>query len=502
MKKEQMSLQTIWHQGKSHWLKVLSLILGAFLINITLLLDIRLALIWVLGFLFLIQIAKPIFALILMIPVYFRGFGFFPRQYLGQVLGSLEPRDIAFAFLMSLTAAVCALSPRVLTRVRRSVLFFPILFLIGYVVLRIILTGLEVGEPILALRAGRRYFSYLLYFVVIAFVSDVRKGRQLINGLMFMGVVVALMNLAAQVIPDWFSYYFSATNSLSDLGAYSGALGVKLHVPGRFIMFLALIWCFFRWLQFRRSGNLVILLVLGAGFLVQKYRTFYIVLPISIFFTWYLARKPPREARRQLGLMVAVVLVAMIGFTCVLLASPRLREDVARFVWEAWASATGEISTGTFQDRLQRAAWRLELFKARPILGVGFIHDSLAPWLFNQESIGITWVGYADVLVTGGGLLVLAIGWVIIASWWFLLKGLRKRVLQSDVFWIVAGAMAFSIMATLGMVSWSLLTIDDGIVPLVLALGLAERFLALEAQNESDRPVLISPVTDRRSKLG
>ena len=478
-------LRVNWQKYREDVLKLLALIVLVLAINATLWLDIRLAFFWVLGILIVVQFVEPILSLILVVPIYFRAFGLFPRQYFERVLGALEPRDIAFLFLMALTFIACMTRPRILARVRRSALFFPIFFLVGYVLFRIMLTGMNVGGLILALRAGRRYFSYLLYFPVIAFVSNAQRGKRLLEGLIAIGVIIALMNWMAQITPGWFASHFS-TATLSDLYAYKGTLGVKLHVPGRFIMFLALIWCFFRWLQFRRSGDLVLLVILGGGFLVQKYRTFYLVLPSSVFLAWALARKPGRSSRQQLLLMIGVAIVVILGFSLLLLASPGLREGVSRFAWEAWASATGRISTGTFQDRLQRAAWRLDLFKQHPLLGVGFIHDSLAPQLFDRESVGITWIGYADVLVTGGGALALTLGWVVIASWKFLLKEMRRKILKPDVFWIVTGSMAFSLMATLGMVSWSLLTIDDGIVPLVLSLGLAERYLSFEAQSRGE----------------
>jgi hypothetical protein len=470
---------------RADFLKLLALVALALIINATLLLDIKGAFLWILAVLIVIQLIEPALSLILMLPVYFRMFGLLPRQYFEGLLGSVEPRDLAFLFLMALTVIACITKPRIFTRVRRSVLFFPILFLTGYVLLRMVLTAMEFGEPILALRTGRRYFSYLIYFAVIAFVSNRQKGRRLISGIIILGTIIALMNITAQVLPGWFASLYSTAN-LSDLYSYGGALGVKLHVLGRFLMFLALIWCFFRWLQFRRRGDVILLMVLGSGFLVQKYRTFYLALPFSVLLTWAVARKSRKTARRQLRLLVGFTVAAAMGLVLVLLASSGLREEVMRFVWEAWAGITGQISSGTFQDRLQRAAWRLDLFGQHPILGVGFIHDSLAPLLFDQESVGITWIGYADVLVTGGISLAIAIGWIVIASWRFLLRGLRKQVLSPDVFWIVAGALAFSLMSTLGMVSWSLLTIDDGIVPLVLALGLAERYLDFAAQNRSD----------------
>ena len=52
-------------------------------------------------------------------------------------------------------------------------------------------------------------------------------------------------------------------------------------------------------------------------------------------------------------------------------------------------------------------------------------------------------------------------------------------------------------MATLGMVSWSLLSIDDGIVPLVLALALAERFIDFE--KEVEQSILPSPLPEGRN---
>ena len=483
------TLRLTWQNYKTNWVKLIILGIGVILINLSLLLDVRLALLWLVGFLLAIQVVKPIVALILLIPVYFRGFGFFPRQFLGQLLGSLEPRDLAFVFLLALTAILCFASPRVLTRIRYSRLLVPILCLLAYVLYRIVLTGMEVGEPILAVRAGRRYFGYLLYFVAIAFISNRQKGRLLVNGLIVMGIVIAIMNLVAQVAPNWLDGYF-ASATISDLYAYGGALGVKVHVPGRFIMFLALIWYFFRWLQYRVPTDLVVLAVLGAGFFVQKYRTFYIILPISIMVVWFLARKSRREVGRQLRLIAGMVLVVLLLFGVALLLSPGLREDVGRFIWEAWASATGEISTGTFQDRLQRAAWRLELFQTRPLLGVGFVHDTLAPRLFNQEAVGITWIGYADVLITGGIALAVIILWVMFASWRYMLRWLRSHRMDSDTSWIVAGTVAFSLMATFGMVSWSLLSIDDGIVPLVLSLALAERFISFDKESRSETLIL------------
>lgn len=483
-------LQLTWQRNKDSWVKLLILAAGVLLINISLFLDVRLAILWILSFLLAIQVVKPIVALILLIPVYFRGFGFLPRQFLEQLLGFLEPRDLAFIFLLGLTVALCFISPRVLTRVRYSVLFIPIMGLLGYIFFRILLTGAEVGEPILALRAGRRYFGYLLYFVAIAFISNRQTGRLLINSLIVMGIVIAFMNLVAQVAPAWFAPFFASANNLTSLEGYGGALGVKLHVPGRFIMFLAFLWLLFRWLQFRRPADLIWVAILGSGFLVQKYRTFYLILPLCVVLVWFVLRKSRKEAYRQMRLLVTIAIIVALGLSVALLVSSGLREDVARFAWEAWASATGEISTGTFQDRLQRAAWRLELFRTRPFLGIGFIHDSLAQSLFQQNSIGITWIGYADVLLTGGSLLAVMIMWVMIASWRYLLGWLRKYKLNTDTSWIVAGTLTFSLMSTFGMVSWSLLSIDDGIVPLVLALALAERFITFERMLPATLPTV------------
>ncbi|MEM7118294.1 MAG: hypothetical protein AAF614_38050 [Chloroflexota bacterium] len=486
------TLQLTWQRNKNSLVKLLTLAAGVLLINLSLLVDVRLAILWILGFLLVVQVVKPIVALIFLIPVYFRGFGFLPRQFLGQLLGFLEPRDLAFIFLLALTIALCFLSPRVLTRIRYSVLFIPIVVLLGYVLFRIVLTGLEIGEPVLALRAGRRYLGYLLYFVTIAFISNRQTGKLLINSLIVMGVVIAFMNFVAQVAPAWFAPFFAGANNLTSLEGYGGALGVKLHVPGRFIMFLAFLWLLFRWLQYRRPADLLLVGILGGGFLVQKYRTFYLILPLAVMLVWFLLRKSRKETYRQMRLLITVTMLVVLGLGVALLLSSGLREDVARFAWEAWASATGEISTGTFQDRLQRAAWRMELFQTRPFLGIGFVHDSLAQRLFNQDSIGITWIGYADVLLTGGLLLAAALGWVVMASWRYLSRWLRQQQLNTDASWVVAGSLAFSVMATLGMISWSLLSIDDGIVPLALALALAERFISFEKDTAAKSPARLS----------
>lgn len=488
--------QATWMKSKNNWLKLFVLVAGIFLINVSILLNIRLTLIWVLVFLLLIQVVRPIFALILMIPVYFRGFGLFPRQFLGQFLGVIEPRDIAFIFLMGLTFVVCVTSPRVFTRVRRSVLFFPILFLTSFVLLRILLTGLEVGNPILALRTGRSYFSYLLYFAVIAFVSNRQKGRWFLNGLIIMGIILALITFLAQVAPGWFVRYFSTI--VATLPAYQ-SLGVKAQTPGIFLMFLVFIWCFFRWLQFRRGRDLVLLFILGGGFLLQKYRTFYLLLPLSIFLVWLLARKPHTIARRQLQMMISVTMLGVVSSVLILWANPTLRADIARFVWEAQVSATGQVKAGTTYERIQEASWRLELWIQRPILGVGFIHNELAQKLFKQPAIRTDHISYADILVTGGVVLMLAVSLVILTSWWFLFKGLRRHGLGPDSSWVVAGAMAFSLMSTFG-VTWSLLSLDTGIVPLILALGLAERYLTFDAGSKSAKPLEVYPVVNTRSK--
>lgn len=489
--------QLTWQNNtKNNGRKLLVLVVGAILINLSLLIDIRLAILWILVILLAIQVMRPILALVLLIPVYFRGFGFFPRQFLEQILGFLEPRDLAFMFLLGLTIVLCLINPRILTRIRYSVLFVPIFVLLGYVFFRIVLTGIEVGQPILALRAGRRYFGYLLYFVAIAFITNQQKGKLLINSLIAIGIIITVMNLLAQVAPTWFAPFFAAANNLTSLEGYGGTLGIKLHVPGRFIMFLAFLWLLFRWLQYRKPADLLLISLLGSGFLVQKYRTFYLILPLSVILVWLILRKSRKETYYQLYLLTTTTFIVALGLGITLLASSGLREDVVRFAWEAWASATGEISTGTFQDRLQRAAWRLELFQTRPILGIGFIHDSLAQSLYQQDSIGITWIGYADVLLTGGSLLTIALIWVVVASWRYLLRWLRSQKHNSDTSWIVAGALSFSLMATFGMVSWSLLSIDDGIVPLVLALALAERFINFDmvrqAKSLSATPSMLS----------
>jgi hypothetical protein len=325
------------------------------------------------------------------------------------------------------------------------------------------------------------------------FLSNRRKAESVASLLIYFGALIALINIFAQLAPAWFlQFYDPEFGQLSTLDAYGATLGVKIHVVGRFFMFLALAWVFFRWINGQSKSDLILLVILTMGFIAQKYRTFYVVLPLSMMLSWFAIGKNNRQTFRQLLRLMSLFLSSMLLGIAVIISNSGLREGVSLFIWEAWASLTGEIETGTFQDRLQNADWRLDLFRNHPLIGEGFVHDQVALRLGYPSGVSITYVGYADVLVTGGIVLMLILAVYILVSTKYLYRFLhaaRRLGIAGDQIWIPAGTLAYVIAATLGMVTWSLLTIDEGILPMVFALAASERYLHFVRQERLAYPI-------------
>jgi hypothetical protein len=308
-------------------------------------------------------------------------------------------------------------------------------------------------------------------------VSSRRRMQWLIRAFMLYGAIVAIINIAFQLAPEFVMGLLPQITVAINYGPSPNApLISKIFIPGQGLMIFAFFLAIYQFIL-KRSIKFVILVgLMGAGLLSIPTRGGYIAISSALMVGLvYLAWRPVRGWFK--GILILAGAMAIIILTVAAISPATVQKGVD---YLGSAITDLELGTGSYGLRLAADAPRLDLVRQSPLLGVGFIHDAESTSLFDFRLL-TTDTG-VDVLVEGGILLAICLAWNYLTYWLSLRRVNVKRMVGAWPLLLAFGTYYLYLVLTTP--SSSILALDDGL--LVLAVGMGFLYAVLRAQaNES-----------------
>jgi hypothetical protein len=358
-------------------------------------------------------VTRPINFILLLMFFLFEAFDLVDVERFARLPGLFKAKDFLIALLAGFTLVNIAMHHFPRGVLKRSRLFWPLMFFLLFVVGQFLRTYYLLGEkPMLLFRQGRHFLTYALPFILILFITRDQDWRRLDRWCLFFIFLITALNFVDSVIirlPFFHSVSVERAKTLGVIKSYNPAL-------------LLTYWMFFRrfWLYCFHPGkrNLIWLVVMGAALIFYFFRGTVAASLMAILAVSLLV--PPRiRARSFVVITTAAVSLTILSVLAVSVSQALSRGDaLAAFRRYMMSTGTDVIrGEGTYASRIAIDRFRYPLIKKNPFVGMGFISvfGEVAYTLWRTEGVlpvGTSDTGWLDLMLRLGligSLLLLAV---------------------------------------------------------------------------------------------
>jgi O-antigen ligase len=327
-------------------------------------------------------------------------------------------------------------------RLVRTRLDLPMLIFYTVTLLSTLIAIVESSVDVnLAIQGFRVFSYYLTFFVVTNLVRDSRQLNSLLNGILLLGVVVAVTMIAQYLLGGSVQLLQGSADPLTEGGAFGG---VRRIIPPGFSVLLVSFGtslCILVLEKFNRAGVLRYpqCALMGIAFVMTFLRSFWAAFIVVLLLAAYFVRGV--DWRRLIGWGVmagfSLVLVLLVVF-----AAPD--SGLSRLVEASWARLS-TVNAGAFTGgdanynyRRLENQYAFSAIAAKPLLGrgLGATYRPLDPRLdvldgqHIEDHSDFIHNSHLKILVQSGLLGYASFIWLSVA---FLLRGLRNwRKVPSD----------------------------------------------------------------------
>jgi len=339
----------------------------------------------------------------------------------------------------------------------------------------------------LAIRDGRRYFYYIMFFAILYNMRTTRQLKTFVNVLIGLSVIYSLLIIAQFVVGPNHIIFLGASDDESTRWKVVPLILAGITVARSYISgFDLTIFCFgivlYRsttsTMNSKSVWNIAILGVIGLQIILSFARAYWIGISFAVVFSILLLDR--RMAKIILVTIGAISIISVLLLT-VRFVHPQLSNPLY-LLSERWKGTTKELfgggEGGSFAWRLEDNAERIKLAEKNFLMGVGFVHDETKIFTLGLEGRGLRTADsgiltlFLDMGIIGATIITIMII--------LLLYRCCIAFKHTSEMWekgILYGCFIYVLTSLMASFTWPVFVSYETIVPLVIVMSTQEIIL-------------------------